>query len=48
MALELQQREPAWAGFAARVHALARGFEEGKLAALLEDSLAGPRDAVRQ
>jgi signal transduction histidine kinase/DNA-binding response OmpR family regulator len=48
MALELQQREPALAGFARRVHALARAFEEGKLTALLEDSLAGQRDAVRQ
>jgi hypothetical protein len=48
LALELQQREPAWAGFATRVHALARGFEEGKLIALLEDSIAGQRDAVRQ
>jgi signal transduction histidine kinase/DNA-binding response OmpR family regulator len=47
LALELQQREPAWAGFAARVHSLAHGFEEGKLTALLESSLAGQRDAVR-
>jgi CheY-like chemotaxis protein len=48
MALELQQREPALAGFARRVHALARGFEEAKLTDLLESSMAGQRDAVRQ
>jgi DNA-binding response OmpR family regulator len=48
MALELEERDPALAGFARRVYALAREFDEGKLTALLEGSLSGQRDAVRQ
>jgi CheY-like chemotaxis protein len=48
LALELQQREPELAGFARRVHALARGLEEERLIALLEGSIAGQRDAVGQ
>ena len=45
-ALELGQREPALAPFARRVHALARAFDEERLIALLESSIAEQRDAV--
>jgi DNA-binding response OmpR family regulator len=46
LALELERREPALAPFARRVHALARAFDEERLIALLENSIAEQRDAV--
>jgi signal transduction histidine kinase/CheY-like chemotaxis protein len=45
-ALEIERSEPQYAAFARQVHALARGFEEDKLIALLQRGQAAQHDAV--
>jgi hypothetical protein len=45
-ALEIERSQPQYAAFARQVHALARGFEEDKLIALLQRGQAAQHDAV--
>jgi signal transduction histidine kinase/DNA-binding NarL/FixJ family response regulator len=45
-ALELERSDPRHAAFARRVHALARGFEEDQLVALLQRCAGAQQDAV--
>ncbi len=46
IALELEQRDARYAPFVRRLYALARGFEEERLVAMLEDCLGASRDEV--
>ena len=46
MALELEQRDARYGPFVRRLYALARGFEEERLVAMLEDCLGASRDEV--
>ena len=46
--LELERSDPGYAAFTRKVHALARGFEEERLIALLQGWLETRRDAVGQ
>jgi signal transduction histidine kinase/DNA-binding response OmpR family regulator len=45
-AVEIERSDPRYARFSRRVHALARGFEEDRLIALLQRGLAVQHDAV--
>ena len=46
--LELERSDPGYAAFTRKVHALARGFEEERLIALLQGWLGTQRDVVGQ
>ncbi len=46
IALELEQRDARYGPFGRRLYALARGFEEERLVALLEDCIGASRDDV--
>ena len=46
IALELEQRDARYGPFGRRLYALARGFEEERLAAMLEDCIGASRDDV--
>lgn len=46
VALELEQSDARYAPFVRRLYALARGFEEERLVAMLEDCLGASRDEV--
>ena len=46
IALELEQRDARYGPFGRRLYALARGFEEERLVAILEDCIDASRDEV--
>jgi len=46
IALELEQRDVRYGAFGRRLYALARGFEEERLVAMLEDCVGASRDDV--
>jgi len=46
IALELEQRDPRYAPFGRHLYTLARGFDEERLVAILEDCLEASRDDV--
>jgi signal transduction histidine kinase/DNA-binding NarL/FixJ family response regulator len=46
IALELEQRDPRYAPFGRHLYTLARGFDEERLVAILEDCLEASRDDI--